>query len=342
MANQYESETSMSATYATVEGGATTSSGRGCFFNFCCFLLIILLLGAIATAITMGVDGSKHGNSAAPSSRNSPTPSASTGGETLPESNGASKAAFNPSSGGKEGTVKSFNWCGKNQKMAVLTFDDGPSVTATPNVLVDLKETGIKATFFMSPAVDGTPDSAKCNLVERILADGHSVQSHSWDHKDFANLTDVQVVANLNKNKEWLTSCAGNQIDNLNLNMFRPPYGSLDYVRAQYISNELGYTIATWNIETEDFRGGNADDIVQRIDDKYQQLIPDKKGSVIILMHDKTYIEGGSIGAIKGIKRYFDKLGYTFGTAGECYSGCDEYTDFCKMDGVWPGVFEQP
>jgi len=324
-ASMYASEPSMSATYDSNVEQDSGKSGNGCLFNFCCFLLILLLLAGIAAAITMGVDGSKE----------------QPGGRAAADRPAASSGA-NPVSGGKEGSVKSFNWCGSNKKKAVLSFDDGPSVTATPNVLADLKKTGLVATFFVSPAVDGPPDSAKCALIERILEDGHSLQSHSWDHQDFANLTDVQVVDNLSRNKEWVTKCAGSQVDKLDFNMFRPPYGSLDYARAQYISNELGYTIATWNLETEDFRGGLKEDIVERIKDKYAQLIPDKQGSVIILMHDKTYVEGGSIGAIPMIQRYFDRLGYEFITAGECYNKCDQYVDFCKMDGVWPGVFEQP
>jgi peptidoglycan/xylan/chitin deacetylase (PgdA/CDA1 family) len=324
--SNYNSEPSYTA--GSYRSDSSTSSGGGfCWKQFCCAIVCFMLLIASAAMIYIVVDGNQESESQ--------TPASSTGKD-------GSVSKRNSKSGGKEGTVKSFNWCGSNKRMAVLTFDDGPSVTATPNVLADLKTAGMKATFFMSPAVDGEPDAAKCEMVKRVLDDGHSVQSHSWDHADFMTLSDKQVTENLKKNKEWLTECAGDSVGKLELDMFRPPYGSLDYTRAQFISNELGYKIATWNLETEDFRGGNASEVMNRISDKYMQLVPDQQGSVIILMHDKTYVEKGSLGVIPMIKKYFDKKGYEFGTAGQCYNKCDEYVDFCKMEGVWPGVFEQP
>lgn len=78
-----------------------------------------------------------------------------------------------------------------------------------------------------------------------ILKDGHSVQSHSWNHVSFLNLTDWEVKENLAKNRAWIEKCAGDQRSKLSLTQFRPPYGNLDYVRAQFISNELDYTIGT-------------------------------------------------------------------------------------------------
>jgi len=214
-------------------------------------------------------------------------------------------AGRNTVSGGKEGTVKAFNWCGANKKMAVFTFDDGPSVKGTPNVLRDLAAVGAKGTFFLSPAVNGEPDATQCDLVKRILDEGHSVQSHSWDHKDFMTMTDKQVTDNLKKNRYWIERCAGSSIDKLKLNTFRPPFGSLDYVRAQYISNELGYKIATWNMETEDYKGGNATSIMGNVNEKYAQLIPDGQESVIILMHDHVYTETGSLGLLPQLVKFF-------------------------------------
>ncbi|CEP01886.1 hypothetical protein PBRA_008829 [Plasmodiophora brassicae] len=329
MANDREPSYSV-ASYDENEG--RDSRDGFCWKQFCCALVCFMLMLASAAMIYIIVDNNQDSEP-----RSGSAASSSAMGGTSTGAHGK-----NPVSGGKEGTVKSFNWCGANKRLAVLTFDDGPSPIATPNVLSDLKNTGIKATFFMSPAADGEPDASKCDLVKRILADGHSVQSHSWDHVDFMRLNDQEVTANLNKNKQWLKDCAGDQADKLEANMFRPPFGSLDYTRAQFVSNELGYTIATWNLDSEDFRGGNASAVMDRIHEKYTQMVPDKQGSVIILMHDKMYTEKGTLGAIPMIKKYFDKLGYSFGTAPQCYNKCDEYVDFCKMEGVWPGVFEQP
>lgn len=318
----YNSEPSYSASY---DSNSSAPAGGGfCWKQFCCALICFILLLAAAAMIYVVIDGNRAtSKTEAGTTRKSPT--------------------TNPSSGGREGPVRSFNWCGQHKKKLVLTFDDGPSATATPNVLADLAQISAKGTFFVTPAVDGEPDSAKCAMVEKILAEGHQIKLHSYKHDDYMGKVDVDVTEDLKKTRDWVEKCAGSQKDKLKLDMFRPPYGSLDYIRAQFISNELGYTIATWNLDTEDFRGGNATFLIERIGDKYAQLIPDGQGSVVMLMHDKTYVQGGSIGLIPMVKKFFaDQRGYDLITADECYDGCDGTLSFCKMDGVWPGAFEQP
>ena len=100
--------------------------------------------------------------------------------------------------------------------------------------------------------------------------------------------------------------------------------------------------IATWNIETQDHLGGDKNAIIDRIDSKYNELVPEGDESVVILMHDKKYVEGGSLGAIPLIKGYFDNLGYEFINTEECYDKCDDYVSFCRMQNVWPGTYESP
>lgn len=63
-----------------------------------------------------------------------------------------------------------------------LTFDDGPSPDTTPAVLRALARHGAKATFFLP----GARAVAHPDLVESIVAGGHDVFGHGWDHEDFA------------------------------------------------------------------------------------------------------------------------------------------------------------
>jgi peptidoglycan/xylan/chitin deacetylase (PgdA/CDA1 family) len=57
-----------------------------------------------------------------------------------------------------------------------LTFDDGPNATWTPALLDALRDTGVRATFFL---IDEhvTPETAP--IVRRIVADGHATALHS-------------------------------------------------------------------------------------------------------------------------------------------------------------------
>jgi peptidoglycan/xylan/chitin deacetylase (PgdA/CDA1 family) len=60
-----------------------------------------------------------------------------------------------------------------------LTFDDGPSARSTPLFLQLLRERGVRATFFLlGEQVARTPDVARA-----IVADGHEVAVHGWNHR---------------------------------------------------------------------------------------------------------------------------------------------------------------
>jgi peptidoglycan/xylan/chitin deacetylase (PgdA/CDA1 family) len=59
-----------------------------------------------------------------------------------------------------------------------LTFDDGPTEEYTPQILAILKKYNIKATFFMV----GYNAKNHPDMVKRVLADGHAINSHSLTH----------------------------------------------------------------------------------------------------------------------------------------------------------------
>lgn len=60
-----------------------------------------------------------------------------------------------------------------------LTFDDGPDPLGTPAVLDVLRRHKAKATFFVvAEKLALFPE-----VVNKILADGHALGNHSWDHR---------------------------------------------------------------------------------------------------------------------------------------------------------------
>ena len=63
-------------------------------------------------------------------------------------------------------------------KAVYLTFDDGPIPEATPFVLDTLARYGIKATFF----VVGDNVHKYPELFHRIIAEGHRVGNHTYNH----------------------------------------------------------------------------------------------------------------------------------------------------------------
>ncbi|NEE51912.1 polysaccharide deacetylase family protein, partial [Streptomyces sp. SID8455] len=62
----------------------------------------------------------------------------------------------------------------------VLTFDDGPDPVWTPKVLDKLKEYGAHGVFF----VTGNMAARHPELVERMVAEGHEIGLHTFNHPD--------------------------------------------------------------------------------------------------------------------------------------------------------------
>lgn len=230
----------------------------------------------------------------------------------------------------------SFNTCG-DRKVIALTFDDGPDLIKTPNVLRELKKAGVRATFFVSPANGGAPTPGQCSMIHSILTEGHSIQSHSWDHQNFMNMTNDEAACNLKKNVDWIEECAGDQKDKLSLTQFRPPFGDLaksPSTQPQFMST-LGYTLAGWNIDSEDSKpnGGSASKAYSTIVQKYHEELAGD--SLIVLMHDKHYSSSGTEGLVGLLVNFFKNENYQFVTTEECFNGCSEYGRICEKP-YWP------
>src|SRR6516165_6394557 len=68
------------------------------------------------------------------------------------------------------------------QGEVVLTFDDGPWPGNTPAVLAALAAQCVKATFFPI----GKHATWHPEILKQVLAQGHTIGSHTWSHADLA------------------------------------------------------------------------------------------------------------------------------------------------------------
>ena len=66
------------------------------------------------------------------------------------------------------------------QKIAYLTFYDGPTLKATPKILDILKEEDVVATFF----VVGKHVKENPELVKRAYDEGHFIANHGYNHNN--------------------------------------------------------------------------------------------------------------------------------------------------------------
>lgn len=67
------------------------------------------------------------------------------------------------------------------KKVVYLSFDDGPSVTVTPQILDILKKQKVKATFFIV-GKEANENEHTRNLIKRIVKEGHAIGNHTYSH----------------------------------------------------------------------------------------------------------------------------------------------------------------
>jgi len=130
-------------------------------------------------------------------------------------------------------------------RAVALTFDDGPHPKVTPWILAQLDRVGAKATFFLvGKQVDLYPD-----LVQEIVARGHTVGSHSYTHRDMRQLSALEVERELVRSRATIRRAAG-----VNVTLFRPPGGRYDEVVRQ-ATGLWGYTTVFWTANISNYAG---------------------------------------------------------------------------------------
>ncbi|OGT56686.1 MAG: hypothetical protein A3F43_05010 [Gammaproteobacteria bacterium RIFCSPHIGHO2_12_FULL_42_10] len=120
-----------------------------------------------------------------------------------------------------------------------LTFDDGPTVEYTPQILAILRKYHIKATFFMV----GMNAKAHPEIVRMVLADGHAINSHSMTHPMLTKLNDVELYREITEPQVVIKNIIGKKPVCL-----RYPYGaSNEHVRSVIRENGMMPMPMGWN-----------------------------------------------------------------------------------------------
>lgn len=149
------------------------------------------------------------------------------------------------------------------EKCIYLTFDDGPIPVVTPFVLETLKKFGAKATFFcIGDNVTRHPD-----IYKLILADGHAVGNHTFNHLRGWDTPLTEYIDNVQKCAEVVKS-----------NLFRPPHGR--GTRSQYSALRSQYSIVMWDVLSGDFDQGLSPEKC------LQNVIKNTGNGSIVVFHD--------------------------------------------------------
>jgi peptidoglycan-N-acetylglucosamine deacetylase len=187
-------------------------------------------------------------------------------------------------------------------KIVALTFDDGPTVDGTNEILKVLDEMQVKATFFL---IGGELEQ---NLAEarKIVAAGHEVGNHSYTHTRMLLVSPSFVREEVEKT-DRLIRAAGYSKEIY----FRPPYCKKLFALPWYLSQTNRKTI-TWDLEP-DSSPKIAADATKIVEETRASVRP---GS-IILLHAMYPNRRPSLQAIGGIIETLKQDGYHFKTVTE-------------------------
>ncbi len=187
----------------------------------------------------------------------------------------------------------------EGKKVIAMTFDDGPS-QFTPTYLDILKARGIKATFFMV----GQNVKASPEIAQRVVAEGHQIAGHTYNHPDLSNTKVEDARQNIADGFAAIKEVTGRDVDTL-----RAPYGA--FYEQQW--KDLGDLISKnvlWDIDTLDWKRPGAAAIKNAV-------LSNAHNGAIVLMHDGGGERSQDIEALPGILDELKAQGYEFVTVDE-------------------------
>jgi len=119
----------------------------------------------------------------------------------------------------------------------LLTFDDGPSVPYTGQILDILRAEGVKATFFLcGSAAERYPE-----LVRRIRDEGHEIGNHTWSHPYLYLAGRAEMAAEIDRTQDALERITGTRPV-----WFRPPFGVRGFA-LRGVLEERGMKMMLWS-----------------------------------------------------------------------------------------------
>lgn len=158
------------------------------------------------------------------------------------------------------------------QKEIALSFDDGPAISYTPDILAILGAEDVKAAFFCI----GNRITGNESILRQLHAEGHVIGNHSYTHHFWFDMfSSRKMLADLKMMDDAMEKVIG-----LQPRLFRPPYGVTNPNLKKAI---LGghYTPVGWNVRSLD----TVIDDEQKLFKKINEAI---KPGAVVLFHDTS------------------------------------------------------
>ena len=193
--------------------------------------------------------------------------------------------------------IRHFN---TNQKVVALTFDDGPGVPYTRQILDILDKYQVKATFY----VLGISAKTHPELIKEMIQKGHDIGNHSTQHDLMKKWPVAKIKTDIQKTDHILRELGyQGQIT------YRGPFG----VNTENIAkalNELNKPHILFDFLPQDWTPISADEI-------YQNVITRLRPGLIITLHDGGKRRQQTVIATEKLIKSLNEQGYQFKTVSE-------------------------
>ncbi|MFC4052077.1 polysaccharide deacetylase family protein [Actinomadura syzygii] len=171
-----------------------------------------------------------------------------------------------------------------------LTFDDGPDARSTPLFLDELARLGCHATFFVLGAMLRRDPA----LGRRIVADGHEIAVHGWDHGNALTSRPGRVLGGVRRTVRLIEDVCG-----VSPSWYRPPYGALS-AEALLAARRDGLRPVLWTAWGRDWTAAATPGSV------LAALAPELVGGATLLLHDSDVTSApgawtSSLAALPGV-----------------------------------------
>ena len=186
-----------------------------------------------------------------------------------------------------------------DNKIIALTFDDGPSIDTTPQILDKLEKYGVKATFFLCGK--NINEESKM-IMERQLELGCELQNHSWSHIDMSLINEKEISKEVLDTSRIIYKTVG-----VKPTFFRPPYiltsqTMFDLIELPFIN---GVACSDWE-----------EDVSSEV--RISTLLQNVTDGDIILLHDFSG-NINTVNAMDGIITGLWERGFQFVTLSELF-----------------------
>ena len=162
------------------------------------------------------------------------------------------------------------------KKVIYLTFDAGYENGCTAKILDILKKHQVPAAFFLvGNYIQSNPD-----LVQRMVAEGHTVGNHTMHHYDMSKISDLSAFRKELEDLEKLYfSVTGEEMKKF----YRPPQGIYSEKNLE-MAKQMGYRTVFWSLAYVDWNNDNQPTAEYAL----SKLLPRTHDGMVVLLHSTS------------------------------------------------------